>query len=151
MPLNVNAKRGSLSLAQVRAARRLREEEKAFINYLLRERRIGPLRVWSGVLGRLLLRIVGVVGPGLGTMRTTVSRAVDILVGVSLGRARPRRILFVSRTVADALETGGIPNWRRRWWRGFVSLIKREREAVESEALAVPNETDGNGETLALM
>jgi len=139
---------GSLSLTQVRAARRLREEERAFINYLLRERRIGPLRVWSGVLGRLLLRIVGVVGPGLGAMRTAVSRAVDILVGVSLGRARPRRILFVSRTVADALETGGIPNWRRRWWRGFVSLIKREREAVESEALAVPNETDGNGERL---
>lgn len=119
---------------------------KAFISYLLRERRIGSLRVWSGVLGRLLLRIVGVIGPGLGTMRTAVSRAVDILVRVSLGRAWPRRILLVSRAVTHALEAGGIPNWRRRWWRGFVSLIKGEREAVESEALAVPNGTSRNGE-----
>lgn len=117
---------------------------KGFINYLLRERGIGPLRVWSGVLGWLLLRIVGVVGPGLGAMRTAVSRVVTILVGVSFRCARPRRILLVSRPVTDALEAGGIPNWRGRRWRSFVSLIKREREAVESEALAVSN---GNRQT----
>jgi len=121
------------------------ENEEGFINYLLRERGIWPLRVWSGVLRWLLLRIVGIVGPGLGAMRTAVSRAVAILIGVSLRRARPRRILLVSRPVAHALETGGIPNWRRRRRRGFVSLIKREREAVESEALAVSNGTDRYG------
>lgn len=117
-------------------------EKKGFINYLLRERGIGPLRVWSGVLGRLLLRIVGVVGPGLGAMRAAVPRAVALLIGVSFGRARPRRILLVSRPVAHALETGGIPNWRRRRWRGFVPLIERQREAVEAEALAVPERKD---------
>lgn len=85
------------------------------------------------------------IGPGLGAMRTAVSRVVDILVGVSFGRARPRRVLLVSWAVTHALEAGGIPNWRRRWWRSFVSLIKREREAVESEVLAVPNGTDGYG------
>lgn len=80
-------------------------------------------------------------------MRAAMSRAVDILVGVSLRRARPRRIFLVSRAVTDALETGGISNWRRRRWRGFVSLIKGQREAVESEALAVSNGTDGYVET----
>lgn len=104
--------------------------------------------MWSRVLGWLLLRIVGVVGPGLGAVRTAVSRAVDILLGVSLGRARPRRILLVSRAVTHALEAGGIPNWRRRRWRGFVSLIKWEREAVESEALAVPIMADKTGTSL---
>jgi len=121
---------------------RFAENKEGFTSYLLRERGIGPLRVWSGVLGRLLLRIVGVIGPGLGAVRTAVSRAVDILVGVSFGRAWPRRIFLVSRAVTYALETGGIPNWRRRWWRCFVSLIKRKREAVESEVLAVSNETN---------
>ena len=47
-------------------------EEGCFTSYLLRECRIGPLRVWSGVLGRLLLRIVGVIGPRLGAVRTAV-------------------------------------------------------------------------------
>lgn len=123
----------------------LRETKRDFTSYLLRERGIGPLRVWSGVLGWLLLGIVGVIGPGLGAVRTAVSRAMDILVGVSFGCAWPRRILFVSGAVTHALEAGGIPNWRRRWWRSFVSLIKREREAVESKVLAVPNGTDGYG------
>lgn len=129
----------------MRRNERFAENEEGCTSYLLRERGIGPLRVWSGVLGRLLLRIVGVIGPGLGAVRTAVPRAVDILVGVSFGRARPRRILLVSRAVTHALEARGIPNWRRRWWRSFVSLIKREREAVESEVLAVPNGTDGYG------
>jgi len=44
------------------------ENEEGFISYLLRERGIGPLRVWSGVLSWLLLRIVGVIGPGLGAV-----------------------------------------------------------------------------------
>lgn len=126
---------------------RFTKNKEGFISYLLRERGIGSLRVRSGVLSWLLLRIVGVVGPGLGAMRAAVSRAVDILVGVSLRRARPRRIFLVSRAVTHALETGGIPNWRRRRWRGFVSLIKGQREAVESEALAVSNRTDSYMET----
>lgn len=126
---------------------RFTKNKEGFISYLLRERGIGPLRVRSGVLGWLLLRIVGVVGPGLGAMRAAMSRAVDILVGESLRRAWPRRIFLVSRAVTHALETGGIPNWRRRRWRGFVSLIKGQREAVESEALAVSNGTDGYVET----
>lgn len=43
-----------------------------WIRHLLRERRIGPLRVRSGVLGRLLLRVVGMIGPGFGTMGSAV-------------------------------------------------------------------------------
>lgn len=127
---------------------RFAKNKEGFISYLLRERGIGSLRVRSGVLSWLLLRIVGVVGPGLGAMGTAVSRAaVDILVRVSLRCARPRRIFLMSRAVTHALKTGGIPNWRRRRWRGFVSLIKGQREAVESEALAVSNGTDSYVET----
>lgn len=124
------------------------KNKEGFISYLLRESGVGSLRVRSSVLSWLFLRIVGVVGPGLGAMRAAVSRAVDILVGVSLRCARPRWIFLMSRAVTHTLETGGIPDWRRRRWRGFVSLIKGQREAIESNALAVSNETNSYVETL---
>lgn len=108
------------------------------IRYLLRERRIGPLRVRSGVLGRLLLRVVGVIGPRLGSMWSAVAWAVNILVGVSLWRARPRRVLLVTGAIADAFEARRVSDWRCWRRRRFVSFIERERVTVESKTLAIP-------------
>lgn len=99
----------------------------------------------SGVLGWLLLRIIGVIGPGLGTMGSAVMAcAVNVLVRVSLRRAGPGRVFLVAGPIADAFEAGRVPD-RRRWrWRRFVSLVEREREAIKSEALAVPVPTEKN-------
>lgn len=121
------------------------KEKTERIRHLLRERRIGPLRVRSGVLGWLLLRIIGVIGPGLGTMGSAVMAcAVNVLVRVSLRRAGPGRVFLVAGPIADAFEAGRVSD-RRRWrWRRFVSLVEREREAIKSEALAVPVPTKKN-------
>lgn len=92
----------------------------------------------SGVLGRFLLRVIGVIGPGFGTMGSAVPRPVNILVGMSLGRARPRRVLLVAGSVADTFEARRVSD-RRRWrWRCLVSFVERERVTVESKALAIP-------------
>lgn len=81
-------------------------------------------------------------------MGSAVPGTVNVLVGVSLRRARPRRILLVSGPIADPFEAGRVSD-RRRWrWRRFVSFIERKRVAVESEALAVPVPT--NKETYPL-
>lgn len=59
-----------------------------------------------------------------------------------LWRARPRRVLLVAWPIADSFEAGRISD-RRRWrWRRFVSLAEGQRVAVESEALAVPAQTE---------
>lgn len=92
----------------------------------------------SGVLGRFLLRVIGVIGPGFGTMGSAVPRPVNILVGMSLGRARPRRVFLVAGSVADTFEARRVSD-RRRWrWRCLVSFVERERVTVESKALAIP-------------
>lgn len=107
-------------------------------SYLLRERGIGPLGMRSGVLGRFLLRIIGVIGPWFGTMGSAVSRPVNILVGMSLGRARPGWVFLVAGPVADTFEARRVSD-RRRWRRRcLISFVERERVTVESKALAIP-------------
>lgn len=78
-------------------------------------------------------------------MGSAVPRPVNILVGMSLGRARPGRIFLMAGPVADAFEARRVSD-RRRWWRRcLVSFIERERVTVESKALAVPVGSNDGG------
>lgn len=78
-------------------------------------------------------------------MGSAVPRPVNILVGMSLGRARPGRVFLVAGPVADAFEARRVSD-RRRWWRRcLVSFIERERVTVESKALAVPVGSNDGG------
>lgn len=78
-------------------------------------------------------------------MGSAVPRPVNILVGMSLGRARPGRVFLVAGPVADAFEARRVSD-RRRWWRRcLISFIERERVTVESKALAVPVGSNDGG------
>lgn len=83
--------------------------------------RMMSLHEWPRVCDKLLLRVVCMLCPRLGAMRTASGRSTKSLRRFSSRGHGPRWKLFVSRSVLDTLKTGRISNrrcWRRR---SFVS------------------------------